>query len=150
VTKLNIAGITMIPVKIGMNSQTRLTKNAGDSREATARTSVPAYSAIRTSTLRASAAARSSSTRLSSFARASMRWSSPGCSVISSLNSAWRRIEAPPRIVFSTKLPLRRLPMQPHGQRPTSASSSHCGVPARSLRRQAQFLQRGATPTGPA
>ena len=42
VMKLNMAGIAMIPVKIGMNSHTRFTKNPSGSREATARTTVDA------------------------------------------------------------------------------------------------------------
>ena len=42
VMKLNIAGIAMIPVKIGMNSHTRFTKKPTGSREAAARTTVEA------------------------------------------------------------------------------------------------------------
>ena len=40
--KLNVAGSTTMPVKIGMNSHTRLTKNAERSRDAAASTSVAA------------------------------------------------------------------------------------------------------------
>ena len=42
VTKLSVAGSTTMPVKIGMNSQTRLMKNDSVSCEAAASTSVEA------------------------------------------------------------------------------------------------------------
>ena len=41
VTMLSVAGSTMMPVKIGMNSHTRFTKNPSGSADARASTSVP-------------------------------------------------------------------------------------------------------------
>ena len=48
VMKLNVAGSTTMPVKIGMNSQTRLMKNDSDSPDAAASTSVPRTSTTST------------------------------------------------------------------------------------------------------
>ena len=128
VTKLKVAGRTTTPVKIGMNSHTRLTKNPTGRREAAASPRVAAYMATSTGMLRTRAAVISSPSRLASLTRGSIRCRRPGRAAVSSENIACRRTPAPPFRVFSTKLPLRRLPMHPQGQSPTSASRSHLGV----------------------
>ena len=46
---------------------------------------------------------------------------------MSSENIAWRRRPDAPPIVFSTKLPFLRLPMQPHGHSPTCAAAANRG-----------------------
>ena len=55
VMKLSVAGSTMMPVKIGMNSHTRLTKKPTGSAESAASRSVPAYMASSTGMFRTSA-----------------------------------------------------------------------------------------------
>ena len=56
VTKLKVAGRTTTPVKIGMNSHTRLTKNPTGRREAAASPRVARYMATSTGMLRTTAA----------------------------------------------------------------------------------------------
>lgn len=133
VMKLNMAGITMIPVKMGMNSHTRLMKNPSGSPENMARISVTAYIPRSAGACRRNAVAISRASIVKIFTRGSMRWSNPDWFAMSSPNMAWRiRLDAPSS-VFSTKLPFFRLPMHPQGHRARSPWTSHLGVAAGSL-----------------
>ncbi len=128
VMKLNIAGITMMPVKIGMNSHTRLTKNPIGSAETIASRTVAAYITTSVGMFRTNAVTISRPRNDRIFTRGSSRWRKPRCWATSSPNIALRITPTAPERVFSTKLPFFRLPMHPHGHSASSPVTSHVGV----------------------
>ena len=79
VMKLNIAGITMMPVKIGMNSHTRLTKNPSGSAETIASRTVAAYITTSVGMFRTNAVTISRPRNDRILTRGSSRWRKPRC-----------------------------------------------------------------------
>jgi hypothetical protein len=77
-----------MPVKIGTNNQTRLTKYDNEILEATARRSAVRYNATRTGMLRTNAAAMTSAKVVMALTRGSSRCRRPGCAAMSSVNRA--------------------------------------------------------------
>ena len=129
VTRFSVAGSTTMPVKIGTNSHTRLTKKPTrqpgrrreHERDDVEPRPAPASCARATPRQEQPSSVRQLDPRVEPLQQ-------PGRAAMSSANMAWRMTSTRRRIVFSTKLPLRRRPMQPHGHSPTSRLEQPVGV----------------------
>ncbi len=133
VMKLKVAGSTTMPVKIGMNSHTRLTKNPSGRPDATARTSVASVATDQHGQVAHEGHADQQAEDrhqlhpgVESLQQAGLvgrrpRRTSPG--------AAGRRR----RRSSSHEAAFLRLPMHPHGHSPTSGRSSQSGMAVASL-----------------
>jgi len=126
--RLSVAGRTMIPVKIGTNSQTRLTKYDAGMREAMASRKATAYIPMSTGMLRVIATAITMARTVNALTRGSIICSRPRRAAMSSVNNAWRMTLDAPAMVLSTKLVLLRLPMQPQGHSAVGDCNIQSGV----------------------
>lgn len=125
---LNVAGNRTIPVKIGMNNHTRLTKNPNGSALRTASSNVAAYNTSSAGIVCRNEPTTNNPNRGRNLYRASTRCNRPALAEVSSLNTTWWSTSSTGGQSLFDVGALAAFPMHPHGHNATSRLSNQSGA----------------------